>query len=267
MTIKLNESEKPHTKLNWLLTNLFLKNPALMFKENGRAYEGDDWVASKFVVYLNLDAVGKIGFYDNKFFIQSKLIERSRKPRDEFRTVNEKAALRKALDVFTPAAAANVADEIVANTRNMMDNVRYYAGRKVPEFNQFEMATFLWDYKSYDTKIPIPSRLDAKLTDAALQSISDLLIVDEIRAALTRSEGYALREEINDSITVVKISDKSILYRGSSTYDLPEWMQSKVTILKLLENNQAAKNIGCKSTSGGDVYYYIIDGEIPDLIE
>jgi len=267
MTIKLNESEKPHSKLNWLLTNLFLKNPALMFKESGCIYEGHDRVANKFVVYLNLDVVGKIGFYENKFFVQSKLIERSRKPRDEFRTVNEKAALRKALDVFIPAAAAGVADEIVANIRNMMDSVRYYAGRKVPEFSQFEMATFLRDYKSSDTKIPIPSRLDAKLTDAALASINDLLIVDEIQAALNKSEGYALREEINDNITVVKISDKSILYRGPSTYELPEWMQSKVTILKLLEKNQAAKNIGCKSTSGGDVYYYIVDGEIPDLIE
>ena len=115
--------------------------------------------------------------------------------------------------------------------------------------------------------MPIPAAIDAKLTDSAIQAIDEYEIVKGLRDLAKDKKGYALREDVNGGMTIINLLDESIFYRGNSTYDLPVWMQSKVTILKLLEKNQAARNIGCKTECDGYTYYFIVDGEIPDLIE
>lgn len=268
MTIKLNEAEGTHKELCGPLLTLFMKKPELTFVEAHNTY-GDSakLVANIFDVHHNLDIVGKIGYRNGKLFIESKRIQRERKPINEFRTVNPKALIRKGLEVFVPEEVDKVVSSIMEDTTTMVEDVRYGAYRKLPDIDNREVLSFLCDYKNSDTRIPIPAGIDAKLTDTCVQNVQDFSIVKEMQNLAHSKRGYALREEINNHITVVNMRDNSIVYRGSSTYDLPEWMQSKVTILKLLEKNQAARNIGCKGVKYGHTYYFIVDGEIPDLIE
>lgn len=267
MTVKLIKADKVHKELEGILVSLFVKNPALLFKEVDFSYINSEKVADEFTVYFNTDEVGKIFFRDGKIWVRSPLINNERRPYNDFRTKNVKAALRKAREVFVPEAVGDVAGSICMKTRDAMDNLKYCAYRKLPDISSSDVVHFFRQYKFSDSKIPIPSVIDARLTDANIQAIDEHAIILELHKIPYSKNGYALREDVDGSMTIVKMSDESILYRGKSTYDLPEWMQSKVTILKLLENNQAARNIGCKMERDGYIYYLIVDGEIPDLIE
>ena len=268
MTIKLHDAVDTHSELCGPLLTLFMKKPELTFVESHTMYNNkSEKVASIFDVYHNLDEVGKIGYRSGKLFIESKRIQRERRPINEFRTVNPKALIRKGLEVFIPLEVDRVVEKIISDTRSAIEAVRYGVYRKLPEIGVRDALAFFCDYKTSDTKVPLPADIDAKLTDAAIKNVQDYQVVLEMQKLVASNQGYALREEINNNITVVSLKDKSVIYRGSSTYDLPEWMQSKVTILKLLEKNQAARNIGCKGVEYDSVFYYIVDGEIPDLIE
>jgi len=268
MTIKLHEAVDTHSELCGPLLTLFMKRPELTFVEAHTTYnDNSQKVANIFDVYHNLDVVGRIGYRQSKLFVESKLIVRERRPRNEFRTVNPKALIRKALEVFIPEGAGDVADKIISDAKNMVESVRYGVYRKLPDISSREALAFFCDYKTSDTRVPIPTELDAKLTEATIKNMQDFKILVEMQELLNRRQGYVLREEINNNITVVSLQDKTIMYRGSSTYDLPEWMQSKVIILKLLENNQGARNIGCKGEENNNMFYFIVDGEIPNLIE
>jgi hypothetical protein len=267
MTVKLTKSEKVHPKLSNILVSLFLKNPSLIFKEVDFSYVDGAKACDEFLVYFNADEVGKIFYRDNKLHVRSPLISNERRPYNDFRTKNEKAALRKALEVFEPKGAGDVAHKIAVHTREALDSLKYAVHRKLPDVSNRDFLSFLREYKFADTRIPIPSVIDAKLTDSTIQAIDECDIVNSLHYHARDKKGYALREDVNGGMTIVNMLDESIFYRGNSTYDLPVWMQSKVTILKLLENNQAARNIGCKVERDGYMYYFIVDGEIPNLIE
>jgi hypothetical protein len=218
-------------------------------------------------VYFNADEVGKIFYRDNKLHVRSPLINNERRPYNDFRTKSEKAALRKALEVFEPKGAGDVAHKVILQTKESLDSLKYAVNRKLPHIDSSELVAFFREYKFSDTKVPIPASIDAKLTDSVIQAIDEYHIVTELHNLVRDKKGYALREDVNGGMTIINLLDESIFYRGNSTYDLPVWMQSKVTILKLLEKNQAARNIGCKTECDGYTYYFIVDGEIPDLIE
>jgi hypothetical protein len=268
MTIKLHDAVDTHSELCGPLLTLFMKKPELTFVEANTTYNNkSEKVANIFNVYHNLDEVGRIGYRSGKLFVESKRIRRERRPINEFRTMNPKALIRKSLEVFIPLEVDNVVEKIMSDTRSAVEAVRYGVYRKLPDISARDALVFFCDYKTSDTRVPIPADIDVKLTDTAIKNMQDYKVVIEMQNLVNSNQGYALREEINNNITVVSLKDKSIMYRGSSTYDLPEWMQSKVTILKLLEKNQAARNIGCKGVEYDSVFYYIVDGEIPDLIE
>lgn len=267
MTVKLIKADRVHKELEGFIVSLFVKNPALLFKEVDFSYINSEKVADEFTVYFNTDEVGKIFFRDGKIWVRSPLINNERKPYNDFRTKNAKAAIRKAREVFVPEAVGDVGGNICMRTRDAMDNLKYCAYRKLPDLSSSDVVSFFRHYKFSDIKLPIPSAIDARLTDATIQAIDEHEIVSELHKLSYAKNGYALREDVDGSMTIVKMDDESILYRGKSTYDLPEWMQSKVTILKLLENNQAARNIGCKMDRDGYIYYFIVDGQIPGLIE
>jgi hypothetical protein len=267
MTVKLTKSEKVHPKLSSILVSLFVKNPSLMFKEVDYCYVDGVRACDEFRVYFNADEVGKIFYRDNKLHVRSPLISNERRPYNDFRTKSEKAALRKALEVFEPKGAGDVAHKVILQTKESLDSLKYAVNRKLPHIDSQELVAFFREYKFSDTKVPIPASIDAKLTDSVIQAIDEYHIVTELHNLVRDKKGYALREDVNGGMTIINLLDESIFYRGNSTYDLPVWMQSKVTILKLLEKNQAARNIGCKTECDGYTYYFIVDGEIPDLIE
>ena len=267
MTVKLTKSEKVHPQLSSILVSLFVKNPSLMFKEVDYGYIDGVRVGNEFNVYFHADEVGKIFYRDGKLHVRSPLISNERRPYNDFRTKSEKAALRKALEVFEPKGAGDIAHKVSYQTREALDNLLYAVNRNLPHIDSNELIAFFREYKFSDTKLPIPAAIDAKLTDRAIQAIDEYEIVKGLRDLVKLKKGYALREDVNGGMTIVNLLDESIFYRGNSTYDLPVWMQSKVTILKLLEKNQAARNIGCKTERDDYTYYFIVDGEIPDLIE
>ena len=267
MTVKLTKSEKVHPMLGGLMLSLFMKKPNLTFVEAKHTHWLGEQVASSFKVIYDLDRVGLLAYSDGKICVQSSLIKRERRPFDEFRTKNEKAAIRKALEVYVPEAAGNFVADIIRDTTDAIDNVRYSAYRKVPDISVQEAMSFFRAYKYAEERIPIPADIDARLTDNAIQAIDDYNLAREMQALAQKKQGYAIREDINGNFTVVNMNDSSILYRGPSTYELPEWMQSKFTILKLLEVNQVARNIGCKTDRPSGLHYFIVDGEIPNLIE
>lgn len=273
MTIKLIEATETHADLSGILMKLFLKNPALTFVEEAYRYisrpnqEDSIKTAVEFIVYHGVDKVGTIKVKDGKIFVGSPRIKKAKSPRNEFYTSDKNAAIRKATEVFIPKDNADIVNEVFEKGKRIVEDVRYASYRLLPDLPTREVFLFFMNYMESDQRIPVPTFIQSKFTEKVKKAAADHEILCEMRDKFEKQSGYVLREEIDKSMTVVSVKDKSLFYRGSSTYDLPEWMQSKVTILKLLEHNQAARNIGCKGVVSDVTHYYIVDGDIPNLIE
>lgn len=264
-----------HPKLPDVLKQVFYKRPALR-------YLAHDCV-SKEGYYCSLDIYEDVYFVGNikyekwtpwrgepkeMFQIKSPNIRKQRHPSDTVLTTSAKKAIDTLLDekLLCKPEMSKLCEHLVYKMQNGLDNIihnkRYDYKR---EFKEHELYAFLtacgsgslpdlYNYPSVKKTMSNPMNISVG---------QELDVLSSLSSEASKENFYVVVVNHDESISVYNAKDKSLFYKGNSTYDLPEWMQSKFAILKNIEDKQSIRNMGWRCED----MYAIIDGEIPDLIQ
>lgn len=112
---------------------------------------------------------------------------------------------------------------------------------------------------------PMPPQIQKIMTEHLLKQYDNYRISENVRYYLGKKNGHAIKYMQDGSLLVVDMSDYSKTHKYESTYNLPQFMQEKLTMLKVLERNQFAENIGIKFADVEDSIesdcYFVVNGE------
>lgn len=262
-------------QLDELLKSLTMKEPSLTFIQNTLVSP-----CTSVDVYNHVDKVGELGYFSKTnrngdgyryFSIKSPKILKNRRPYNCIDTKNNKTALREAVKYFSQEVdkskvCAFILEKVKTNLSEITSRAKYRS--ELNTATTKVITEYFYQRIAFGVVPEVPaSILDTFNSKDLVSKRRDYVIVEAMEQALQRREGYALRFDIDGGFTVVSAKDGSLLYRGSSSYDLPEWMQSKLAMLKVMDENRAIHNVGVKFEPDNDyTYMYFVEGDIPDMI-
>lgn len=271
------------------LTRLYLKVPALSFEVLEHYYPSAGHAeAYEFGVYHGIDLVGKINFRYRRTkngetvwatSVQSPYIRKDRAPHHEFISTNPSTALRKAIEVYSLGPnETSVRGSILFKAKSSLDslvgNAMYKARRpfshNLSDADTIEVLQYFIDKIETPTAdIAIPKFATAINTDDNKQALNNYTILKGLEDAMKKNKGYAVRIERDESIRAFPFdsidSGKQVIH-AKTTYELPEWMQSKLAMLKMLDGVQAVSQVGVRLTKKDEkeepLLFFIVDGEM-----
>lgn len=273
-------------EMHEVMQEVFLKRPSLRYVEMDTIdIEGTKYI-DKVSVYDGVDYVGTFSYEKYRpyrgeskvmFLLYSPYIRKDRAPSDTILTINKKSAVRTLLneELFKKRGEDKTIESLLSKAEYEID---YFIRHKHYDFKQIpHEATML----SFVRKCITENSVNLDGWDEIKQSLDnsknqeamvELEVLKSVRKYIENKDFHVLTIRIDDSMVVYHAKTGAEIYKGNSTYELPEWMQSKYAILKNVENQKVVRNMGFKveyqpSNQPASTLYVIVDGEIPDLIE
>jgi hypothetical protein len=281
-TINLNGTQGVAPELDEVFRKVFLKRPSLRYVARSR----QDKSGNAFVldVYDNIEWVGEVMWKEHRpsrgeaktmFHIRSPNIKKDRSPSDTLLTTKASSAIKTLLntDTIKPRSVDEKIKEkletAVSELDALMSRVRY---RLEMRNNNLELLRFLFACKDGENpKIEDYPGIVKNLTPENEKALDDYAVFEELEGQIARGGFYCIEYEVDESLTAYSSKTNSVVYQGKSTYELPQWAQGKLTMLKMVENNQAIRGVGFRyediRTAVNKVVYVLIDGEIPNMVE
>lgn len=273
-------------EMHEVMQEVFLKRPSLRYVEMDTIdIEGTRYI-DKVSVYEGLDYVGTFSYEKYRpyrgeskvtFLLYSPHIRKDRAPHDTILTINKKSAVRTLLneEIFKKRAEDKLVEPLIRKAEGEMD---YFIRHKHYDFKQIPHEAVMLSFVqkcinensvNLDGWDEIKQSLDNPKNQEAM---ADLEILKSVNKYIENKDFHVLTFRIDDSMVVYHAKTGAEIYKGNSTYGLPEWMQSKFAILKNVENQKVVRNMGFKveyqsNNQPDSTLYVIVDGEIPDLIE
>lgn len=274
-------------QLNDLMSALYYKDPKLSFEELPRSNKIVDYpdgnggsisheTCFKVKVRHGQDIVGELScegpvkLSDSKtvFRIISKNIKKLRRPFEEIKTSNFKAALREALHYFVALTEEEIRSEVNNVKRyfeNVYDNVDF-SYTKIG--NNQEVITYFVDlHRGNNPRMPIS--VEKEMTKKLLDKVDNRHIVKNLISAMKNKSGHGVQILAEGQIRLLNFKTDELV-NADSIYELPEWAQLKISMLKMLAGTQAIKDIGCRFEEsveeGKKLFMYITDGEMTHLV-
>lgn len=281
-TVNLNSAQGVAPELDEVFRKVFLKRPSLHYLARPRQDRNNN--AFVFDVYDGIDWVGEVtwknytpgrGEQKKMFHIHSPNINKDRYPRDVLLTTKASAAIKTLLneEIIKPRPVDEKVKQKLQSAVNELDSlmsrVRY---RMEWRGNTPELLSFLFACRDGENpsieNYPFVIR---NLTPENEKAVGDYAVLEELEGQIARGNFHCVEYEVDESLTAYSSATNSIIYQGRSTYELPQWAQGKLTMLKMVENGQAIRGVGFRyedgSAAGDKVVYVLIDGEIPDMVE
>lgn len=281
-TVNLNGANGVAPELDEVFRKVFLKRPSLRYLARTRqdrdnnafvfdVYDGIDWVAE---VAWKTHTPGR-GESKKMFHVHTPNINKDRYPRDTLLTTKASSAIKTLLDeeIVKPRpvdekikrkldSATYELDSFISRTQYRLDM----------KSSRFETLSFLFACRDGENpKLEDYPDILKNFTEDNEKAVGDYKVLIDMSKHLKRGDFHCIEYEVDESITAYSAKTNSIVYQGKSTYELPQWAQGKLAMLKMVENNQAVRNVGFRyedSDAAGDkVVYVLIDGEIPDMVE
>lgn len=270
--IQYNKAVAVHTKLDSVLSTLYLKNPAIKYVEEGYNVHHEDApdatteanrtistnVADSVNVFVGCDFVGKLqyrrahrndGSVKMIYCIHSQKIQKERGSPNEIRTTDANKAAREAVKLFTPLekeeiwrrlshANTEMFSRMISNT-----NVNYVLdGRSQPDAVKYFHAV-LTKGETPD----VPESVKQVFTEKLLQKLDDLDVLESLAPLIKAHKAYGISVYQDDTIRAVRLDpSNSEVETYKSMDEMPEWMRDKFLLLKILEGNQAIRHVGCR---------------------
>lgn len=269
--------------LEKLLTELYLKVPTLSFQ----GCTTDNWLRdlpkdtpqiSGVRVFNGVEEVGRVevsyrqhrgsGERLHVYEINSGRIKKKIGNRQTKETSKYSEAFKLAAKVFAMTKTSHErGEEMWKKFAREIGSVHYNAKRaaeRVGEPYSIEMVSYLLKYVK-DKNTPIPSQvlnmLDKPDTEKVINTCN---IVAEVDVMFDNACGCLVVEERDGTMTEVRFHANTdfLLRKLESSYDLPELLQPKLGMLKMLKEKQAAESIGIKIEIDERNWYFLCDGEI-----
>lgn len=288
-SLKLNKATHAVTPLNDLMSAMYFKDPKFSFEENSmenRQIIGSDNTLKNEVCFAvkvrhGLDIIGELRFgcvrrangkeNSDAFSIISNNIKKERRPFNEIITTNPKVAMREAMKHLVPLTTEQISkyirkavDRFLEDTYSSVDPSYLRVGKAS------EVVMFFVDlHRGGTPKIPLSVEND--LTQKVLDKIDNFSIIKDLRHAQTHQSGHAVELMDSGHVRVVDFSKEDSVIEADSIHALPEWMQLKISMLKMLEGTQGIRDVGCRFHHEAiedktKKYMYITDGEMTHLI-
>jgi hypothetical protein len=202
------------------------------------------------------------------YALESDNIKKSRGDRDTKYCKNAKVAARTAIEVFTKKPLAELGKSLISNVKYAVDSMRDSVERAYQNsvnFSALELANYFTDV-AMGNNPSVPKRTtDSIVNNESLRKRENYEIACNVFAHLKSNNGYAIRVMQDETLLCAHIGNPDTTSKHQSTYELDQYTQEKFTMLKLLDKNQFAADVGIKYESDDGVkketIYFIVAGE------
>lgn len=274
--INLKQGATLAPRLKEVLDLVYAKRPLLEYEVTGYS---DNYYAETVNVWQDGQKVGKIysrhqrysptnGTTEMWYALESDNIKKSRGDRDTKYCKNAKVAARTAIEAFTKKPLAVLGKKLITDVKykveSMCDSVERIYQNSV-SFSGLELVNYFTDM-AMGNNPPMPKRtVDSIVSNEALRKRENYEIARNVFAHLKANNGYAIRIMQDETLLCAHIGNPDTTSKHQSTYELDQYSQEKFAMLKLIDPNQFAADIGIKYESDdGDkkeTIYFIVAGE------
>ena len=263
-------------RLQEVLDLVYAKRPLLEYEVTGYS---DNNYAETVGVWQDGQHVGKIysryqrfsptnGTTEMWYALDSHNIKKQRGDRNTKYCKDAKVAARTVIEQFAKKPLAELGKSLISNVKYMMESVHEKVERDYRNsisFNYVEIVNYFTDVVMGNNP-PVPKRIvDSMTNNEALRKRENYDIACNVLAHFKSNNGYVIRVMQDETLLCAHIGYPATTSKHQSTYELDQYTQEKFTMLKLLDTNQFAADIGIKYDSDGGVkketIYFIVAGE------
>lgn len=179
-----------------------------------------------------------------------------------------KTAARDVIELFTKKPLAVLGETLIENVKYIV-SVLYDKidsnYRNSLNFSSRILTKYFIDLHLGKT-VPIPKSIEDQIVSKELlRKRENLEVAHNVWNHCQNNHGYALQVMQDETLLFAHIGNAMTTSKHQSTYELNQYVQEKYTMLKLLEPNQFAADIGVKyEYDNGDtkeMWYFIVAGE------
>jgi len=263
-------------RLQEVLDLVYAKRPLLEYEVTGYS---DNNYAETVRVWQDGQEVGKIysrhqrysptnGTTEIWYALDSHNIKKKRGDRNTKYCKDTKVAARTIIEQFAKKPLADLGKGIILNVKYVVESVHERIERDYRNsisFSALDIANYFTDMVMANNP-PVPKRIiDSIVNNEALRKRENYQIACNVLAHLKANNGYAIKIMQDETLLCAHIGNPDTTSKHQSTYELDQYTQEKFTMLKLLETNQFAADIGIKYGSDDGVdketIYFIVAGE------
>lgn len=278
--ITLNNAIGVVPELDEVLRQVFMKRPSLRYLARGIKED----LAYSLDVYDGIDHVGSVMYGSYRpyrgetklvYQLQSPKINKDRAPNDTILTSNSKVAVKTLLneEVYARPDDEKKVSQVLTHAEYRMESIisslSYNVSHLGNNLNLNKLLVKIVDGETIDIDARFPEI--SKFVDKNRKTLAEIELAEGVQKTMEAKNYHVVKYEIDESLSMFSAKDRAIVYNGNSTYDLPDWAQSKLAMLKVVDPKQVMRHVGFKFHEDNDedkaLYYVLLDGEIPDLIE
>jgi hypothetical protein len=183
-----------------------------------------------------------------------------------------KEVMKIVKEAFKPKATDVIVQEILEKIDYKTTRLESWARdhcRSVVNTAGFEVLDYLLSVYNGEAKTnELPTALRARLGTKWIEYMDNYRIAQTISHQWAQAYGVAVRIERDGTINVVDLATKT-LSPCKSTYDLPTNYQEKITMLKIVEEDQPIEHIGFRFENEANIngvrtnyeYFYLVGGD------
>lgn len=271
-------SHPPVPELHTFMCDLHMKVPNVKFAADGRTYTRSEGNSECHVdevnVFNGLEKVGRIWItraYDKNesktvsiYNISSPRINNARGSRNRKYSKHYGTVLKAACQVFSAVPPKQVVAKIMEDAEyrlRSMDSHAYSQVAYAVRGNETAVLDYLKDVED-NGPTPVPQSLNSKLGNWR-DKMNNARIASTVWTAWCKKEGLVVKMLPTGEMIVVDLTITDEFKTATSSYDLPDEYQTKLTMLKLMEVNQPIEGVGAKVEYDSATYFYMPSGEIP----
>jgi len=279
MLIHYNKAKRLHHRLHAVLSIVYAKRPLLEYEVIRSNSEQE---ATEVAVWQDGQNLGRIdatyrrhspsdGNVYEWFAITSDNIKKSRgrAHKNTKFSKDAKTAARNAIDLLSKKPLVDLGIQLITNVRNVAERLKDKINCDYKDTISFGTTATLTNYfldKYLGKNPPIPKSIEDQIINKELiRKKENLDVAENVMMHCKNNNGYALRVMKDETLLFAHMADPATTSKLKSTYELDQYSQEKYTMLKILEPNQFAADIGFKCEySVGDtkeMWYFIVAGK------
>lgn len=265
-----------HPRLISVLEIVYSKRPLLEYEVTD---VDSDLLGTRVIVWQNGQKIGSVNAVFNRwsdaksmnekwYAVESPNIRKERGRRNTKFSKDAKTAARTIIESFAVKPLAELgmtlAMEMRSHIVSMRDRVEHEYRNAISYFN-LTLTNYFTDL--YMGRNPtMPTKIAEQIVSKdVLRKRESLEIAENVYNHCKNNNGYAVKVMQDNTILFTALGSAETTSKFNSTYELDQYSQEKFTMLKVLDFNQFAANIGIKyETDDGvkkETIYFIVAGE------
>jgi hypothetical protein len=276
MKIKKPAGTELSKRLTEVLQLIHAKRPLLEYEANGSNRDGELCAVT---VWQDGQRIGSIdsdfrkyspskGTNETWFAVSCRNIQKKRGSRETKFNKDAKGAAHAVIELFTKKSMPELGVSLITNVKSGVESLHTKVRHRFEECVNMQRSVLIRYFAGlHGGKNPPPPAVIMSQYDnpEVLRKIDNMDIADNILNHIKNKNGYALQIMRDDTILCCSLTNPEDTVKYASTYNMSTALQEKFTILKVLEANQFASDIGVKyERDDGDkkeLFYFVVGGE------